>query len=147
MLIRDARSEDAVPASEVLRRSIVQLCENDHRGDPAILMRWLANKTPEHFRGWLRSSHVLVAEEDGRILGVAALTDTGHVTLNYVDPTARFRGVSRALLAAAEQRAKERGCRSCTLETTKTAERFYRAAGYVDQANDTGKRLLAKPIA
>jgi hypothetical protein len=62
MLIRDARSEDAVPASEVLRRSIVQLCENDHRGDPAILMRWLANKTPEHFRGWPRSSHVLVAE-------------------------------------------------------------------------------------
>jgi hypothetical protein len=28
-------------------RSIAELCVLDHRNDPAILARWLANKTPE----------------------------------------------------------------------------------------------------
>ena len=47
---------------------------------------------------------------------------------NYVAPDARFRGVSRALLGALEVRAAERGNVRCTLTSTETAHRFYRAA-------------------
>jgi hypothetical protein len=41
---------------------------------------------------------VLVAAEHDTILAVGAVTDSEEVTLNYVSPDARFRGVSRALL-------------------------------------------------
>ncbi|HEX3993849.1 MAG TPA: GNAT family N-acetyltransferase [Acetobacteraceae bacterium] len=51
---------------------------------------------------------------------------------NYVAPNARFRGASRALLAALEARAVERGNLRCTLFSTATAHRFYCARGYVD---------------
>ena len=74
---------------------------------------------------------MLVAVEDGAILGVAAVTDDGEITLNYVSPDARFRGVSRALVAALEARASARGNTRCTLVSTETALRFYRSAGYV----------------
>jgi len=47
MKIRDARVVDAPAARQVLRRSIIELCVADHRNDPAILTKWLANKTPE----------------------------------------------------------------------------------------------------
>jgi hypothetical protein len=47
MEIRDAVPADAAAACAVLRRSIVELCGLDHRSDPEILARWLANKTPE----------------------------------------------------------------------------------------------------
>ncbi len=132
MQIRDATSEDAAQACEVLRRSIVELCIADHRNDPAILARWLGNKTPEIVASWIASpgNSLLVAVEDAAILGVGAVTDDGEITLNYVSPAARFRGVSRALLGALEARAIERGNFRCRLVSTETARSFYRSAGY-----------------
>ncbi len=106
----------------------------DHGNDEAILARWLGNKTAEIFQSWIAEpgSSVLVAVERGNILAVGAVTDAANVTLNYVSPDARFRGVSRGLLAALEARAVERGNSRCTLASTETAQRFYRANGYTD---------------
>ena len=139
--IRDARSEDAPAACEVLRRSIVELCAADHRNDPAILARWLSNKTSEIVASWIAQSgnSVLLAVENGSILAVGSVTDTGKITLNYVSPDARFRGVSRALLRALEARAAERGNIKCTLASTETARRFYRANGYVEHGSPVGE--------
>ena len=137
MQIRPARTEDAEIAIPVIRRSIVELCHAHHAGDAERIARWLANKTPEHFRNWLGSSHILLASECTAVLGVAAMTDTGTVTLNYVSPDARFRGVSKALLAALEDRARQLGLDRVTLESTLTAHRFYRTAGFLDHAPST----------
>jgi GNAT superfamily N-acetyltransferase len=99
-----------------------------------MLNRWLSNKTPETLVSWIRrpDNSLLVAAEGGNILAVGAVTDAGEITLNYVSPDARFRGVSRALLRALEARAVERGNARCTLTSTETARRFYRANGYVE---------------
>ncbi len=116
----------------VLRRSITELCGADHRDDPALLAAWLSNKTPETIAGWMQriDASYLVAVERGALAAVGAVTDAGEILLNYVSPDARFRGVSRALLAALETRAWERGATRCTLTSTETARRFYRARGY-----------------
>jgi GNAT superfamily N-acetyltransferase len=141
MAIRDAVAEDAPAACEVIRRSISELCRADHLNDPAILGRWLANKTPEIVASWIvqPGNSVLVAVERGTILAVGSITDAGEITLNYVSPDARFRGVSRALLVALETRAHERGNKRCSLLSTETAHRFYRSAGYVDDGLPQGK--------
>src|ERR1019366_951048 len=100
-------------ACQVMRRSIAELCVADHRNDPAITERWLSNKTPEIFKSWIRPDNsVLVAVEDNRIFAVGCVTDAGEITLNYVSPDARFRGVSGALLAALED-APESEAMSC----------------------------------
>jgi GNAT superfamily N-acetyltransferase len=131
MNIRNAASEDASAACETMRRSIAELCIADHRNDPTILERWLSNKTPETFKSWIRPGNsLLVAAENDNILAVGNVTDTGEITLNYVSPDARFRGVSTALLGALERRAMERGNQRCTLTSTETARRFYLARGY-----------------
>jgi hypothetical protein len=98
MQIRDALAEDAPSACQVIRRSIAELCSADHRKDPAILARWLSNKIPEIVLSWITqpANSLLVAVEGGRILAVGSVTDAGEITLNYVLPYARFRGVSRA---------------------------------------------------
>jgi GNAT superfamily N-acetyltransferase len=141
MEIRDAVVEDAQAGCQVLRRSIAELCTADHRNDPAILGRWLSNKTPESFASWVRQSDnsLLVAVEDASILAVGSVTDVGKITLNYVSPDARFRGVSRALLGALETRALQRGNTRCTLASTETARRFYRANGYVEDGLSIGE--------
>jgi GNAT superfamily N-acetyltransferase len=141
MEIRDAVAEDALAGCQVLRRSIVELCAADHRNDPAILGRWLGNKTPENFVSWVTQpdNSLLVAVEDGSILAVGSVTDAGRITLNYVSPDARFRGVSRALLGALEARAAARGNIRCTLSSTATARCFYLANGYVEDGPPGGE--------
>ena len=139
--IRNATPEDAAAACHVLRESISRLCVADHRNDPAILNAWLANKTPEIVAAWAaqNGNSLLLAVEDDAVLAVGSVTDAGEITLNYVAPVARFRGVSRALLRALEARAAERGNNRCTLTSTETAHRFYRSAGYVDDGAPTGE--------
>jgi GNAT superfamily N-acetyltransferase len=134
MEIRDAVAEDAPAACQVLRQSIEQLCEADHRNDPVVLARWLSNKTVGNVASWIArpDNSLLLVSEDETILAVGAVTDVGEITLNYVSPNARFRGASRILLAALEARATQRGNLRCTLFSTETAHRFYRARGYVD---------------
>ena len=141
LAIRDAAPDDADAACQVLRESISQLCVADHRNDPAILNAWLANKTPDMVAAWAtqKGRSLLLAVEGDAVLAVGGVTDAGEITLNYVSPHARFRGVSRALLRALEARAAERGNRRCTLTSTETAHRFYLSAGYVDEGAPQGK--------
>jgi len=139
--IRDATPEDAIAACHVLKESISRLCVADHRNDPAILTAWLANKTPEMVATWAtqKGNSLLLAVEGDAVAAVGSVTDAGEITLNYVAPNARFRGVSRALLKALEARAIERGNSRCTLTSTETAHRFYLSAGYCDNGTPTGK--------
>ena len=114
----------------VLRRSITELCHLDHSGDEKLLAEWLSNKTIENVTRWMSESCFLVAEEEGEIVGVAAMDDSGKITLNYVSPDARFRGVSKALLLCLEDEARALGIEECSVESTQTALRSYQGIGY-----------------
>jgi GNAT superfamily N-acetyltransferase len=118
----------------VLRASISELCIADHHNDPIILARWLANKTPDIVSSWIADTHnsVLLAVEGEAILAVGSARSDGEITLIYVSPAARCRGASSALLEALEERAKQRGNKSCKLISTETAHRFYLSRGYAD---------------
>lgn len=141
MKIRDAKPEDAAAACAVLRASISELCAADHRNDPTILGRWLANKTPEIVGSWIGdpNASLLLTVEAEAILAVGSVRNSGEITLNYVSPAARFRGASSLLLEALETRASERGNGVCTLVSTETAHRFYLARGYVDAGAPEGR--------
>lgn len=140
MIIRDAKFDDASAACETMRRSITELCAADHNNDPAVLRRWLSNKTPETFRTWIKPENaLLVAVENDDVLAVGCVTDTGEITLNYVSPDARFRGVSSALLSALERCAMAHRNARCTLKSTETARRFYLTRGYLEAGSGGGK--------
>jgi hypothetical protein len=96
MNIRRAKIEDAHEACAIIRRSITDLCYADQNRNELVLGKWLSNKTVENVTRWIAQSYVVVAEEAGAMLGVAAMTSSGKITLNYVAPHARFRGVSSA---------------------------------------------------
>lgn len=134
MNIRIADEDDAEGACSVLRRSIEELCVADHQDDAETIQGWFANKTAANVRLWICTPgrRLVIAEENGEILGVGAGTAAGEVTLNYVSPDARFRGVSKAILAALETYFREQGNTRSTLISTRTAHQFYRAAGYED---------------
>lgn len=129
---RRAVPSDAVTACDVVRRSIIELCYDDHRRDPTSLASWLANKTPVNFERWIGSrEHVaLVAERDDELVGFGLLSLGGSIALLYVSPDARFSGVSKLLLSALEDAAIAAGIRELKLESSATAFSFYKRRGY-----------------
>ncbi len=84
----------------------------------------------------LQEMHLLVAVAGGMIvgaLGAAARGDAGHLCGMAVVPGWHGRGVSAALLEAAEADLRRQGCRGVTLDTTEPlhrARRFYQNHGY-----------------
>jgi N-acetylglutamate synthase-like GNAT family acetyltransferase len=145
MHIRQAKTDDAAAACAVLRRSITELCHADHGGDEILLGKWLSNKTVENVTRWILQTHFVVAEEGETILGVAAMNASGKITLNYVSPEARFRGVSKALVQQLEAQARALGLGECMLETTQTALRFYQSLGYVKTEETYRLSLTGSP--
>lgn len=145
MNIRDAVISDAPQMVEVMQRSISELCAADHENDPAKLKAWLANKTIETVVRWIggEGASYLVAENDGVLLAVGGVFDTGEISLNYVSPDARFRGVSKAMLQELEHRAFRHGNLRTTLNSTITAQRFYEQSGYVVTGPSPGKFATA----
>jgi GNAT superfamily N-acetyltransferase len=132
--VRPARADDVPAMSAVLTASITELCTADHRGDRAILERWLANKTPESIAGMLedRGATFLVAEHDGEVAAVGCINEPDEISLNYVSPAHRFMGISKALLAGMEDHLRRRGATKARLSSTATAHRFYAANGWRD---------------
>jgi GNAT superfamily N-acetyltransferase len=130
MQVRPAQIADADHAIDVVRRSIQELCDLDHKGDLATLSMWLSNKTADNMRRWIAVHTVLVAVEGERIAGVAAARTDGHILLNYVAPEARFKGASKSLMHDIEVWASHRGLKWLTLYSTATALRFYLSSGW-----------------
>lgn len=149
MLVRPALAADAEQAASVLRRSISELCVADHGDDPRVLGQWLRNKTPDTVRIWIEAPdrQILVAEEDGILLGVGAASQAGEIILNYVAPEARFRGVSRALVRTLEAYLRDLGRTESRLTSTRTAHAFYLSMGYADAGDlDTSTTVPGQPM-
>ncbi|WP_297768599.1 GNAT family N-acetyltransferase [uncultured Roseovarius sp.] len=64
------------------------------------------------------------------------ITQHGDVLLNYVDPTYRCSGISKAILNSLEYHACMSGLNRCRVESTETAALFYRACGYAPSCKD-----------
>ena len=149
MEVRKANPKDAELICSVVRRSIIELCTADHVNDPAVLDRWLANKTPENVLRWIADpdNTLLVAGEGGNVLAAGCVKTSGEIVLNYVSPDARFRGVSKAILRSLEHASKAHGRLVSSLDSTLTALRFYADAGYARNGPPIEKHgLAAQPM-
>jgi GNAT superfamily N-acetyltransferase len=157
--IRKAAPTDATAACSLLRRSIEQCCEQDHRHQPELLESWLGNKTPQNVATWLATptNHALAAERDGELLGLALLTQGGKLALCYVLPEAIRTGVGRALLAAVEEQARAWNISKLHLHSPGSASAFFERHGYTNAGREKScfgldadflwKRLGAAPAA
>lgn len=135
--VRQAMESDGHGGICVIRRSILELCFEDHRNDELAIQEWISNKTVESWTAWLHScrSKLLVGEIDGVLAGVGMISRKGELLLLYVDPKYRFSGVSKSILFSLEATAKRWGCESIFFESTRTAYRFYKEHGYEPDQN------------
>lgn len=102
------------------------------------------------------NNELVVAEADGRVVGVVQLTFIPYLTHQgswraliegvRVDASARSQGVGQRMFTWAIERARERGCRIVQLTTDKSrpdALRYYQRLGFV--ASHEGMKLVLEP--
>ena len=131
MEIRDARPADAEGLAALL-------AELGYPAEPAAVAARVERVASDS------GSRVLVADTGGELVGLASLTvipllhEDGcwaRISSFVVAESHRRRGIGRALLAAAEDDARHRGCRFAEVTSGERADReaahrFYAARGY-----------------
>lgn len=129
---------DASAACTLLRRSIEEGCEPDHRGRPDILQAWLGNKTADNVAAWFAAptNYAVLAERDGELLGLALLTQAGKLALCYVQPDLLRSGVGGALLGAVEAQARAWNIGKLHLQSPGSAAAFFERHGYANAGLD-----------
>jgi GNAT superfamily N-acetyltransferase len=75
--------------------------------------------------------HLLAARADGEMVAAALAYDYGVYNVGTVEK-ARRRGLGTALTAAQAYDARDRGCRTASVQSTEMAERVYAAVGFRD---------------
>jgi len=163
--IRPARPEEYEAAGRVVADSYREFVRPTDTADWDDYLVQLADVA-----GRVDRTVVLVAvDPGGQILGSVTIEEedvigdddsslepgASHIRMLGVDPSARGRGIGRALMDASIERARERGKRFVTLRTTDrmtAAHRLYASMGFEldpdhDLVFDDGFRLIAYRLA
>ena len=93
--------------------------------------KWLATREPAVYAEEMQKELMVVAEEDGELLGWGALcSEKEEITNVFVDPEHHRRGVGTAIVSVLEDAARHGGLDAVQLQATGTAIEFYLAIGY-----------------
>lgn len=143
LIIRPLRIEDAETALEVHRAAVRVTAAKDYPSE--ILEQWarlpIADKDIKSFLENPDGETRFVAELNGGIVGMAAIVPANHeVRACYVAPHAGGCGIGAALLRELEQEACRHGLTFLRLDSSLTAEAFYRVHGY--EVRSRGEHIL-----
>jgi putative acetyltransferase len=134
IIVRDIRTADARAFLEVHHAAVRGLAAKDY--PQQVIDDWAPLPiTEDDVRHLLKNPDNelrLVAELDGAIAGIGALVlANSELRACYVAPQAVRQGVGSALVANIERIARENGLTCLCVDSSLTAEPFYRALGYV----------------
>jgi GNAT superfamily N-acetyltransferase len=121
MGIRRAATADAEAVADVFLAAKAEMTYLPDLHTAAETRRWIGNHV-------LRDLEVWVAEDDGRVVGFAALGDDLLEHL-YVHPRAQNEGVGAMLLTIAKEQ-RPRGLRLWVFQKNVGARRFYERHGF-----------------
>ena len=148
MASRDAikiRLATANDAAAICRVAIRTLRETNARDYPAVVIaRLVAGFTPQRIATFIASRPFYVAIAHDAIVGTANL-DGAAARAVFVDPGHQGKGVGTSLMAVIEDLARARSVATLQVQSSITAEGFYRKLGYaaVGERFHDGERTIA----
>lgn len=134
--VRSATLADTGIINRIVERSIRIGCALDHRNHPLLVSDWLNRSSADFIGSRLADPHfyLCIASFEDKPVGVGMARVSGEILLCYVQPESFRRGVGRALMHNLEGWLRIRGVQHVHLNSTRTAEAFYRHLGYQQAA-------------
>src|SRR3984957_15690139 len=133
VVIREMRPKDAHAFLEVHHAAVRGTAAKDY--PLPVIEAWAPMPVTEDAIEWVRANpdreFRLIAEIAGRVVGMgAAVFENLELRACYVAPDAGRKGVGSALVKEIERAAREQGVPRLELDSSVTAESFYRTVGY-----------------
>jgi GNAT superfamily N-acetyltransferase len=133
VVVREMRPEDARAFLEVHHAAVRGIAAKDY--PPAVIEAWAPMPVTKDAIGLVRANSDrefrLIAEIGGRVVGIgAAVFENLELRACYVAPAASRKGVGSALVKEIERAAREQRVPRLDLDSSVTAECFYRTVGY-----------------
>jgi len=143
IVVREMNPQDARAFLEVHHAAVRGTAVVDY--PLAVIEAWapmpVTEKAAEKVRANRDNEYRLIAEIDGQVVGIGALVfESCELRACYVAPAAGRRGVGSALVHEIERVACERGLSMLELDSSITAEAFYRQHGY--EVRERGEHIL-----
>ena len=134
--LRPYLSSDAPILAAIYAAAIDELTAEDYTDEQRYA--WIALAEDEQTFGQkLAASLTLVAIVEGEPVGFISLRDNLSIEHLYVSPNIIREGVATALCDALEKLATARGAQKLTVDSSDTAEPFFKQRGYVLQSRNT----------
>lgn len=134
--LRPYLSSDAPILAAIYAAAIDELTAEDYTDEQRYA--WMALAEDEQTFGQkLAASLTLVAIVEGEPVGFISLRDNLSIEHLYVSPNIIREGVATALCDALERLATARGAQKLTVDSSDTAEPFFKQRGYVLQSRNT----------
>ncbi|MEN9708859.1 MAG: hypothetical protein RIQ68_1267 [Pseudomonadota bacterium] len=134
--LRPYLSADAPILAAIYAAAIDELTAEDYTDEQRYA--WIALAEDEQTFGQrLAASLTLVAIVEGEPVGFISLRDNLSIEHLYVSPNIIREGVATALCDALEKLATARGAQKLTVDSSDTAEPFFKQRGYVLQSRNT----------
>jgi len=128
MEIRPATTDDAAAICRVAIRTLRESNARDYSAD--VIARLAAGFSPQRIAAFIAGRPFYVAIAHGTIVGTANL-DGAAARAVFVDPDHQGEGIGASLMAAIEDLARERSVATLSVQSSITAEGFYKKLGYV----------------
>jgi putative acetyltransferase len=129
MRIRPVKRADIPQIARLYYETVHRLNARDY--SPEQIEAWAPRVYPDAF--WQRRFQryrVLVAEEEGAVVGFVELTPKGEIDCFYVQHISQHRGIGAALMARIEREASGHGNTRLLADVSLTAEPFFRRLGF-----------------
>jgi putative acetyltransferase len=129
MRIRPVKRADIPQIAHLYFETVHRVNARDYGPDQ--IEAWAARVYPDAF--WqrrFRHYRVLVAEDEGAVVGFAELAPKGEIDCFYVHHGHQHRGIGAALMARIERDALARGNSRLLADVSLTAEPFFRRMGF-----------------
>jgi len=130
IITRKANSTDIDGFKKVVNESVLELCKNHYTTDE---LQSLLAQYPNRqlYEMWLHERVLVVAEDDGKIIGFAQyFPPDGSLEAVHVLPAYVNMGVGKMVVELIEDIAKTQGAKKITLGSSLNAVGFYEKCGY-----------------
>ena len=125
--LRPARPGDGQAAFDVTQTSVRQLAKGHYSAEQ--IAGWMGGRTADTYEALIAKGLMVVAEQDGRIVGFVD-SEPGEVTRLFLLADAAGSGLGKRLLEIGIKNARQGHDGPIKVESTVNAEGFYRRHGF-----------------
>jgi GNAT superfamily N-acetyltransferase len=156
MIINRFQDSQAEEVAELIKRNLLEIISEFYT--PAYVASLVDSFSPTNILENAKTQQIIVAMEDGKVIGTGSLANYGSTeipsyygTAIFVAPEAQGKGIGRQIMQNVEAQAVEMGADKIIVRAARNARAFYEKLGYtyvdgIAKQDEKGNYVMEKVL-